>query len=783
MVLVKGILAWVLITLVEAIQYGSNSVDPTFALQPNRSSRSITTTIFHQSLPIIQATTTTADLPTPTFLPDLPSSLSNETASTNDTGDEESTQLLQALIEVHDNQRAREDELILHQKRLWAPDWDEPVTTDSTWWPLLGTVALAAITIQLPDENEDRIKRQRTWTPDDDYISILEDLGAASSSWHQTLNDMDIPLDDTQSVREPLNSATFMYTDETYFDPDKCLSGLTQQRSLHHPSVVTYLSALRNRDLLQEKLNDMLSENTYSKIHSRVLLGVPCTGEEEMESVDEVRLQIERIDEKIEEIAFECTINGINLDGLDDSDGWDEDVESIDIDIQERNVLAEEPAPSVQTSAYTSFSDLLPRKTGTEPVFTYHDLTASDDSIRTSDRINQWLLESLRTSSLEVRRLVDIFESTTLINLDHKLYISKPWQRRVLHHWYNDESDTSFPKFASGSLDHRVEESESIIGDITYSTNSSSLRDEDFAVSNDGINAPSAIAASLPEASSLRRVEGLSRWVNWENTLSSSMTESDEVVDICLQNGEDSDSSSIGGDLDCSNNGNPKGSMEVDNTSFRMEAAIGTPDGLALHAGMMASTNDPLMGEEQYLVDVDDPYWIWSSDEFHLNEFEPFCQDSPSPVHSPSAQEGAAFLDSVLRSPSLTNSDPTSIASIPSPTVAPREVNGYSCEHCSQKYSRPGDLRKHTKYHDKEIRCPVASCETSFATNRDLNRHLKGPHGNGIKEYVCPHEECQTQNRKFTRKDNLLRHLKEKHGNGKTENRKMVKGRARSQSI
>jgi len=48
----------------------------------------------------------------------------------------------------------------------------------------------------------------------------------------------------------------------------------------------------------------------------------------------------------------------------------------------------------------------------------------------------------------------------------------------------------------------------------------------------------------------------------------------------------------------------------------------------------------------------------------------------------------------------------------------------------------------------------------AFGIKKDLERHLRGPHGNGEKRHACHHDQC---GKRYIRKDALQKHLRQKH--------------------
>ncbi|KAL1459281.1 hypothetical protein WDU94_011283 [Cyamophila willieti] len=82
------------------------------------------------------------------------------------------------------------------------------------------------------------------------------------------------------------------------------------------------------------------------------------------------------------------------------------------------------------------------------------------------------------------------------------------------------------------------------------------------------------------------------------------------------------------------------------------------------------------------------------------------------------------------------------------------DKNPYSCNSCTKRFSRRGDLQRHyTEVHD-DIRYPCIQCAVTFTRKSNLQAHMMSMHV-GIKNiHSCP--ECE---KTFTRKSDLGRHL------------------------
>lgn len=91
------------------------------------------------------------------------------------------------------------------------------------------------------------------------------------------------------------------------------------------------------------------------------------------------------------------------------------------------------------------------------------------------------------------------------------------------------------------------------------------------------------------------------------------------------------------------------------------------------------------------------------------------------------------------------------------------------CSHCSRRFTRALDLRKHLRMHELPRSCAV--CGKGYATQRDLKRH---EYSHAVREPEPSYFVCEGSlkagggrwgcGRRFTRRNNLARHLKTEAG-------------------
>lgn len=256
---------------------------------------------------------------------------------------ENSTHAAEPNIQEYHSQQ---EEVCIHQKRLWTEDWDEPVRPNSNWRPLLGTVAAAAAAAYLyvADDEEARRKRQRIWVPLNtfeptdsqprfpseptdgqprfpyefhpdvydwslaDLLSVVDgsEAGRDWSQWNLISDDGSSAVD---SMDAGVSSAT---SDGQTLDQ----GSIDQTDSDHHPMVSQYLSKLGDIDLLQERLEE-IEEEKYALEEGEVVrrrygIEIPRENQEGMNTLNKTySLILEDLrcaEEVLQELKQQCLL-------------------------------------------------------------------------------------------------------------------------------------------------------------------------------------------------------------------------------------------------------------------------------------------------------------------------------------------------------------------------------------------------------------------------------------------------------------------------------------------
>jgi len=321
---------------------------------------------------------------------------------------------------------------VLHQKRLWTSDWDEPVASDSTWWPLLGAVALTAVAFQTLDENGDAPRKRPATRARKPYFGT------------ESENDKECPLS--------------LFTGELLRRPEGSVGELRPRGD--------YMA-----DLYDQKLGQIAE------------ISLRCKAQE-------------LIDEHGQVTPF----------GLQEEE---------DIVLQDFN-------PADGNSVY---DNLFAQPTDT----TLRSFSYNNSEPNT--RINQWLLENLRSSPLEARLFAGTFE--TAIGVSGNRVSDQEWQRQALDLWFHDgttsHSSTRAPSTCCGNLSQWTSKESS-----SRSKSTSAVNEREVAGENCKTNSTSPIATHLPADLDLLEVDGIVVWGGFENTLPSSMIDVDPMIDDCL---------------------------------------------------------------------------------------------------------------------------------------------------------------------------------------------------------------------------------------------------------
>ncbi|PVH81611.1 hypothetical protein DL98DRAFT_623639 [Cadophora sp. DSE1049] len=159
---------------------------------------------------------------------------------------------------------------------------------------------------------------------------------------------------------------------------------------------------------------------------------------------------------------------------------------------------------------------------------------------------------------------------------------------------------------------------------------------------------------------------------------------------------------------------------------------------------------------------------------------------SPEPQQGSNSQEEALPLHSQLRDfPEVPNSLPQSPLEAPLQNDSPSydlqsppedensphgpDVPQLTCKYCHRSFSKPHQLNRHLKSHERPFKCLLPGCPSrGFQYRKDLTRHVQEQHPEqsqgSAREFFCPHKWCkysqETGKKRFARADQLARHMK-----------------------
>jgi hypothetical protein len=202
------------------------------------------------------------------------------------------------------------------------------------------------------------------------------------------------------------------------------------ENSEYHPKVAEYLSKLGDLDLLQERLDEFLDEKESLEVEkaSRLRFGLGLDPEDQdwldnSHTVeDDINDKINLLQKDLESKKQECLTLGL----------VDEEGEPTNFQRREQLSFRGEVDPQNQKSEYVKYPLLLlPRRGAKHEEAVEFEPKPDEKSDNTTSRINEWMLEKLRMSVLDVNLLARTFEAWVG-------GINDEWQVSVLKLWYRD---------------------------------------------------------------------------------------------------------------------------------------------------------------------------------------------------------------------------------------------------------------------------------------------------------------------------------------------------------
>ena len=209
-----------------------------------------------------------------------------------------------------------------------------------------------------------------------------------------------------------------------------------------HPLVSEYLSKLGDVEIFRERLDWHVDEKlTLEEEKERLGRVGKSLAEADQHWLDNyaeaeagLKQQLQEAEEEAEKLRMQCYSRDL----------VDEDGEPLPFEEQERKTfIADEVDPGSEMSDFVRFPRLLNNPGSKEdllpdPSIPPDDTNAEEFFEKTqdpSDRINYWLLQTLRSSPLDVNLLFRTFQDTVDFVLE-----GEKWQFKVLMFWYHDGS-------------------------------------------------------------------------------------------------------------------------------------------------------------------------------------------------------------------------------------------------------------------------------------------------------------------------------------------------------
>jgi hypothetical protein len=237
--------------------------------------------------------------------------------------------------------------------------------------------------------------------------------------------------------------------------------GLASESEDYHPLHEEYLSRLGDLDLAREKFENMRREreSLLAEQESRSRLGLQLHENlklflEELPLREaEVKGEIAAMEVDIERLKTECLAAGIDIEESDEGSEYSmnpmEPPHETTISNEINIMLQDDGTPSEPPrtlSTLSMFPLLLPQSK--QRIAALRSLIIQFDQNNKSDRVNRWLLFSLRTSPLEVALLVRVFlQCVHMLDIRHWNLDRSRWERYVLHFWDKDGANKSAEVF------------------------------------------------------------------------------------------------------------------------------------------------------------------------------------------------------------------------------------------------------------------------------------------------------------------------------------------------
>jgi hypothetical protein len=253
-------------------------------------------------------------------------------------------------------------------------------------------------------------------------------------------------------LKQHLPSIRERAADVTTHSPSPTLSfSLAEDEdNQEHPLVTKYLSSLGDLDLLQEQLSDIEETKQFREEESetRERVGLRLAPEDQtwleqsQELINGLLEKIRAATITVENLKQECLSRGL----------VDEDGEPTDFQSMEEHTFREDEDidPKGQVSEYLKYPVLLPQPRSKTPTVYARRIKPDEKADNSALYINEWMLDKLQSSALEVVLLASTFEGTGG-------KIKEYWQNAVLSLWFSDgttKPKTSLRPLASSASAH-----------------------------------------------------------------------------------------------------------------------------------------------------------------------------------------------------------------------------------------------------------------------------------------------------------------------------------------
>lgn len=199
----------------------------------------------------------------------------------------------------------------------------------------------------------------------------------------------------------------------------------------YHPQVANFLSKLGDLDLLREHFGELAEEQEFLAVEKASLAKVQRSLDARAQAIldnwnstrENILSELSTLENEVDQLRQDCLSKGL----------INEEDDPTDFEIQEQALFREDMDVVSQnrSSEYVKYPSLLPRQGVRQNVLPSSEFEPDEKRDKSPGSVNQWLLNRLRSSALDVHLLASITEEWIEI-------MNIPWEELVLNAWFKD---------------------------------------------------------------------------------------------------------------------------------------------------------------------------------------------------------------------------------------------------------------------------------------------------------------------------------------------------------